>query len=171
MLPTCQDDISDMSATDKNVCRLRGVANRHICRHCQPRMQAASRCCCVAIVCTALHCHCIVVIGAVPATQAASHHCCVAVVDATLATQLSGRLRLHSHNSGVDDKDHGDEGGRHADIPGRGEGEHHEPISNNNNNNNIKNINSGSSGTTTAPAYPLLPCCRSCCQWWQQLQQ
>jgi hypothetical protein len=107
----------------------------------------------------------------VPATQAASHHCCVAVVDATLATQLSGRLRLHSHNSGVDDKDHGDEGGRHADIPGREEGEHHEPISNNNNNNNIKNINSGSSGTTTAPAYPLLPCCRSCCQWWQQLQQ
>ncbi len=37
MSPTCRDDISDMSATDKNVCRLRGVADRHICRHCQPR--------------------------------------------------------------------------------------------------------------------------------------
>jgi hypothetical protein len=36
MSPTCRDDISDMSATDKNVCRLRGVADRHICRHCQP---------------------------------------------------------------------------------------------------------------------------------------
>ena len=36
MSPTCWDDISDMSATDKNVCRLRGVADRHICRHCQP---------------------------------------------------------------------------------------------------------------------------------------
>jgi hypothetical protein len=36
MLPTCRDDISDMSATDKNVCHLRGVADRHICRHCQP---------------------------------------------------------------------------------------------------------------------------------------
>ena len=38
MSPTCRDDISDMSATEKNVCRLRGVANRHICRHCQPRI-------------------------------------------------------------------------------------------------------------------------------------
>ena len=28
MSPTCRDDISDMSATDKNVCRLRGVADR-----------------------------------------------------------------------------------------------------------------------------------------------
>ena len=37
MLPTCRDDISDMSVTDKNVCRLRGVADRHICQHCQPR--------------------------------------------------------------------------------------------------------------------------------------
>ena len=36
MLPTCWDDISDMSATDKNVCHLRGVADRHICQHCQP---------------------------------------------------------------------------------------------------------------------------------------
>jgi hypothetical protein len=35
---TCRDDISDMSATDKNVCRLRGVADRHICRHCQPSL-------------------------------------------------------------------------------------------------------------------------------------
>jgi hypothetical protein len=33
---TCRDDISDMSATDKSVCHLRGVADRHICRHCQP---------------------------------------------------------------------------------------------------------------------------------------
>jgi hypothetical protein len=36
MSPTCRDNISNMSATDKNVCRLRGVADRHICRHCQP---------------------------------------------------------------------------------------------------------------------------------------
>jgi hypothetical protein len=36
MSPMCRDDISDMSATDKCVCRLRGVADRHICRHCQP---------------------------------------------------------------------------------------------------------------------------------------
>jgi hypothetical protein len=42
MSPTCRDDISDMSVTDKNVCRLRGVADRHICRHCQPRMPRAS---------------------------------------------------------------------------------------------------------------------------------
>ena len=38
MSPTCRDDISNMSATDKNVCRLRGVADRHICQHCQPRV-------------------------------------------------------------------------------------------------------------------------------------
>ncbi len=36
MLPTCWDDIPNMSVTDTNVCRLRGVADRHICRHCQP---------------------------------------------------------------------------------------------------------------------------------------
>ena len=36
MSPTYRDDISDMLATDKNVCRLTGVAGRHICRHCQP---------------------------------------------------------------------------------------------------------------------------------------
>ena len=33
----CRDDISDMSATDKNVSHLRGVAYRHIHQHCQPR--------------------------------------------------------------------------------------------------------------------------------------
>jgi hypothetical protein len=42
MLSTCRDDISDKSATDKNVCCLRGVADRHICPHCQPSRQ---RCC------------------------------------------------------------------------------------------------------------------------------
>ena len=42
MSPTCRDDISDMSATDKNVCRLRGAADRHICRHCQPSCSPTS---------------------------------------------------------------------------------------------------------------------------------
>ena len=37
MLPTCQADIVDMSATDTNVCCLGGVADRHKSRHCQPR--------------------------------------------------------------------------------------------------------------------------------------
>ena len=36
MLPTCRDDIFNMSATDKIVCRLRGGADRHKSRHCQP---------------------------------------------------------------------------------------------------------------------------------------
>jgi hypothetical protein len=39
MSPTCRDDISDMSTTDKNVYRLTGAADRHICRHCQPRVR------------------------------------------------------------------------------------------------------------------------------------
>ena len=33
----CRDDIFDMSVTHKNVCRLGGGADRHICQHCQPR--------------------------------------------------------------------------------------------------------------------------------------
>jgi hypothetical protein len=33
---TCWADIRDMSATDKNVCRLGGGADRHKSRHCQP---------------------------------------------------------------------------------------------------------------------------------------
>jgi hypothetical protein len=33
----CWADIHNMSATDKNVCRLSGGANRHESRHCQPR--------------------------------------------------------------------------------------------------------------------------------------
>jgi hypothetical protein len=33
----CPADICDMSATDKNVCRLGGGADRHKFRHCQPR--------------------------------------------------------------------------------------------------------------------------------------
>ncbi len=37
MSPTCRADIVDMLATDKNVCRLRGGADRHKSRHCQPR--------------------------------------------------------------------------------------------------------------------------------------
>ncbi len=37
MSPTCWADIFDMSATDTNVCRLGGVADRHKSRHCQPR--------------------------------------------------------------------------------------------------------------------------------------
>ena len=43
MSPTCLDDIFDMSATDKSVFRLRGVANRHICQHCQPRRRRRQR--------------------------------------------------------------------------------------------------------------------------------
>ena len=39
MSPTCRDDISDMSATDKNVCPLRGEADRHKSQHCQPRQR------------------------------------------------------------------------------------------------------------------------------------
>ena len=31
MAPTCRANIHDMLATDTNVCRLGGVANRHIC--------------------------------------------------------------------------------------------------------------------------------------------
>jgi hypothetical protein len=42
MSPRCQADIVDMSATDKNVCRLRGGANRHKSRHCQPRRRPSS---------------------------------------------------------------------------------------------------------------------------------
>ncbi len=38
MSPTCWADIVDMMlATDTNVCRLGGVADRHKSRHCQPR--------------------------------------------------------------------------------------------------------------------------------------
>ena len=36
MLPTCWANIVDMSATNRNVCRLGDVANRHKYRHCQP---------------------------------------------------------------------------------------------------------------------------------------
>ncbi len=43
MSPTCRDDIFDMSATDTNVCRLRGGADRHKSRHCQPRRQGQQR--------------------------------------------------------------------------------------------------------------------------------
>ncbi len=39
MSPTCWSDIVDMSATDKNVCRLRGGADRHKSRYCQPSLQ------------------------------------------------------------------------------------------------------------------------------------
>ena len=39
MAPTCQADIVDMFATDTNVCRLGGVADRHKSWHCQPRIQ------------------------------------------------------------------------------------------------------------------------------------
>ncbi len=43
MLPTWWADIVDMSATDKNVCCLRGGANRHKSRHCQPRVGGHQR--------------------------------------------------------------------------------------------------------------------------------
>jgi hypothetical protein len=36
MSPTCRADIVKMLATDTNVCRLGGVANRHKSQHCQP---------------------------------------------------------------------------------------------------------------------------------------
>ncbi len=37
MLPMCRVDIFDILATDKNVCPLRGGADRHKSQHCQPR--------------------------------------------------------------------------------------------------------------------------------------
>jgi hypothetical protein len=43
MLPTCWDNIFDMSATDKNVCCLRGEDDRHKSRHCQPRRGGEER--------------------------------------------------------------------------------------------------------------------------------
>ena len=45
MLPTCRDDIRDMLATDRNVCRLRGVANRHKSRDIVSQVQVDPRCC------------------------------------------------------------------------------------------------------------------------------
>ena len=36
MLLMCRADILDMSATDTNVCRLGGVADRNKSQHCQP---------------------------------------------------------------------------------------------------------------------------------------
>ncbi len=41
MLPTCQANIVDMSATDRDVCCLGGVANRHKPRHCQPSIASS----------------------------------------------------------------------------------------------------------------------------------
>jgi len=59
-----RDDISDMSATDKNVCRLRGLADRHICRLCQPSRccapcspSAPCRCCAACLRAAPCRCH------------------------------------------------------------------------------------------------------------------
>ena len=43
MSPTCRADIGDMSATDTNVCRLGGVADRYKSQHCQPSLQVLAK--------------------------------------------------------------------------------------------------------------------------------
>jgi hypothetical protein len=50
-------------------------------------MQAASRCRCITIVITVLHCHRVVITGAAPAMQAASRRSCVTVIVMALTTQ------------------------------------------------------------------------------------